>query len=193
MSKDPTILLDMDGVCADFANASLSIWGKSVKDLPQGSRDIPYFLGISTSQFWKEIDSRGQKFWASLSEYPWFRQLYSELERMGDIIFCTSPPRHNPSYAVEGKMGWLRKRFGNEFNSVIFTEKKEFVASEDKLLIDDYTRNVASFVTHGGMAHLFKMKWNSLARQNAQERLYDCLENVEKQINKYRHSHHITV
>lgn len=175
----------MDGVCCDFASAAMSLWGKTANDLPVGERNIPKALGIEPKVFWDTIHGQGFRFWSGLKEYPWFQELYSELGKMGEIEFLTSPPVDESEHAIKGKMIWLRKRLGNDFNSVTFTQNKHRFASYNKLLVDDYIRNAVSFVTHGGMSQLFKMRWNSPAKFEPQERLYDCLEGVRKQIHRY--------
>ena len=157
----PLIYLDMDGVCCDFVKASLEVIGRKdlINNWPKGIVYIEDYLEMSHEQFWKKIDKIGYPFWSSLEETPWFKELYSELNKLGDVYFCTSPTR-NPD-CVKGKLMWLQDRFGERINNYIFIKDKFLLARKNDFLIDDFDSQCNDFVKHGGNAILFPQPWNT--------------------------------
>ncbi|MEC9490075.1 MAG: hypothetical protein UMU04_03940 [Halanaerobiales bacterium] len=58
---------------------------------------------------------------------------------------------------MEGKLKWLKDRFGKE---IYFTYHKHYIADRYSLLIDDHDRNIDNFEDWGGKGVLFPQIWN---------------------------------
>ena len=179
----PTIYLDMDGVCTDFASAGILANGRDPAEVFRLWRNSfpgeyhPYtVMGIEMESFWEAVAADGESFWVNLQEYEWFSELLRSLQNIGEVVFLTSG-----SYApwsLSGKLKWLQKRFGRDFQGYVFTARKHLLAKPATILIDDYDANVAAFQKHGGKAVLFPQVWN--ANHDVIDRLGFTLDAVER-------------
>lgn len=165
-TMNPVIYLDMDGVCTDFASASILANGRDPKKVFDAWKKenknafLPYIvMDIDKDEYWEAIHSAGENFWIGLNEYPWFNELYKSLTDVADVIFLSATTRDGS--CLSGKLNWLQKRFGREFQKYIFTAHKHRLANKNSILIDDYEINTSSFIKHGGSAVLFPQIWNS--------------------------------
>lgn len=166
MSSRPLIYLDMDGVCCDFVTASIRINGFDpdtvIADWATQYKGEFYtykVLGIELDTFWDRIGTGGTAFWRELDAYPWFESMYEELNRLGRVVFLSSPTR-NPS-CLAGKLQWLQDRFGKTFKEFIFTTNKDLLAHSGAALIDDYETNIQKFRERDGNGILFPRVWNA--------------------------------
>lgn len=161
----PTIYLDMDGVCTDFASAGIRAHGRDPSQVmatwEQSFRGefLPYkVMKLDRDTFWDAIAQEGEVFWINLQEYEWYPELIASLSEMGEVIFLTSGT-YAPG-SLSGKLKWLQCRFGHDFQGYVFTARKYLLANPWSVLIDDYETNVAEFRQHGGKAVLFPQIWN---------------------------------
>lgn len=161
------IYLDLDGVCSNFIKSciqandlnyeqTINRWKKDFR----GVFSAFEVFGINNSTFWGNIENIGEDFWVKMEVYPWFFNLYTELSKIGKVIFLTKPS-HSP-LSHSGKIKWLQKQFNYNFTDYIMTPHKELLASKDSILIDDYPKNVEDFIKAGGKAILFPQFWNTL-------------------------------
>jgi 5'(3')-deoxyribonucleotidase len=164
MTKE--IYLDLDGVCVDFIRGAISAHGLDAEqvltDWAQNHRGefLPYrVLDMEMDPFWNHLASLGEAFWIQLEPYPWFDELFRQLNDLGHVVFCTSTTR-SPA-CVSGKLHWLQNRFGVEFQDYILTPHKDRLAHPNAYLIDDYDQNVDRFSERGGIGVLFPQIWNS--------------------------------
>src|SRR5690606_21072486 len=102
------ILLDMDGVIADFAKAACTLFASPHH--VQQTVDIASELGLSDDLFWNTIDREGEQFWSEIPETPWCNDILSLLKDK-DFVISTSPPKTG-HYAATGKIKWLKHRLG---------------------------------------------------------------------------------
>ena len=156
------IYLDMDGVCCDFVGGVLRLFKKDgrIDDWPKGQYDVAKVAGISEKDLWQSVDNAGHEFWRNLKEEVWFKPLYSGLKKRADqgLYFLTSPSKHESCLA--GKCRWLRDRFGDFFDEVVYTRHKQLLANADSVLIDDDPRNIEKFIKAGGKGILVPRPWN---------------------------------
>ncbi len=154
------IFLDLDGVMADFVNASFDI---HKMDRPKGKLSWNYFeeWGISQEEFWRPINEKGAKFWQDLEKYEWFDEVLEYVvSKDPEFSICTSPSNHWSSYA--GKAKWINKHFpkGTLQRSFFCTKKYRLAKHYDSVLIDDSETNVHKWKNFGGHAVLFPAAWN---------------------------------
>ena len=165
MTKKPVIYLDMDGVATRFVTKAIKANNEDPVEIiekwnnyHQGNYLVDEILDISRKRFWENIYRFGEDFWRYLDEYPWFQDLYNKLNKITQVVFLTTPT--NFGYCLEGKLKWLKDRFGEDFDQYIFTHHKHFVADRQSLLIDDYDSNIDKFEVWGGRGVLFPQIWN---------------------------------
>ena len=151
-------MLDLDGVCCNFVSPVLDVFGKKDITWPDGETSIEKVLNVSTEEMWEKVDNKGSDFWRNLKHYFYFYDLLSELKKIGDVVFLSSPSWD--SGCVKGKLEWLQDRFGKSFKDYIFTSKKHYCANNRTILIDDFSKNCKKFIEFGGQAILFPQPWN---------------------------------
>lgn len=162
---EPEIYLDMDGVCVDFLGAALAANGYDPDDYFKRWRQehpgelFPEpLLKKKPQEFFTNDAMRTREFWAGLIAYDWFEKLYSELDRLGHVIFLTAPI--SAPGCVHGKHEWLINQFGNDFHEFIFTRHKNRLAHDNAYLVDDMPFNTAPFESRNGVGLLFPQIWN---------------------------------
>jgi len=167
MKDVPEIYLDMDGVCVDFLGAALAAQGYDPKaTMNRWRREHPgslypeELIGKPPTEFFTHENLHTEDFWAGLVPFPWFDQLFSELDRLGHVVFLTAPT--GAPGCVAGKHRWLIERFGNDFHDFIFTRHKNRLAHPGAYLVDDMPFNIDPFVARGGIGALFPQVWNEL-------------------------------
>lgn len=153
------ILLDMDGVLADFVTRSVE-----VAKLPISSDLVSewnYFKKyMSSSEFWQCIDNY-EGFWENLDPHPWAYELVSLCKSFGSVYYASAPALHHN--CCEGKIKWLRKHnfMSSKKNEFMFGPEKWLMARHGRVLIDDNEENVKNFTFAGGEGYLFPQNWNS--------------------------------
>lgn len=159
----PKILLDMDGVLADFAFRALQANGLP-PDPSLFAKD--YYAGVGRETFWRKINLLGPEFWHFLpltkeaNEIVSLAVSYFGTENVG---IATSPSQSTLSNCLAGKSSWMHKHFPALASHLIFLDHKELLASPYHLLFDDQAKNVDAFTLAGGEAFLVPRPWNSMA------------------------------
>lgn len=149
------VVLDLDGVLADFTGACCKLFDK-----PNDVDKWDFFKewGLSAEEFWKTVHGQGPHFYRDLVDpIPGLNEVTEAAETLGDrVVIMTSPSDHPNSYY--GKKEWCDLYFpGTE---LIVGSAKELLAGPRSLLIDDNERNVEKFREHGGHAVLHPQPWN---------------------------------
>ncbi|MBO6702868.1 MAG: hypothetical protein JJ921_11035 [Pseudomonadales bacterium] len=161
------IYLDMDGVCVDFMGAAIKANGfppdeslaRWLEEHP-GSLFPEAIFERSPMAFFTHEYIQTEEFWANLTPFDWFDDLYAELNRLGHVVFLTAPTG-SPG-CVSGKHHWLIERFGTDFHDFIFTRHKNRLAHNNAYLIDDMAFNTEPFSERDGHGILFPQIWNEL-------------------------------
>ncbi len=140
-AKPKTILIDMDGVLADFEGHFLSIWRQrypeefyvEIKDRKEFyiTRDYPQKYKSKIHEIYAE-----KGFFLSLPPLPGAIEGVKYLKSKGHTIkFCTSPIDAY-EHCVTEKYAWIEKHLGKEWtHHVILTKDKTYVVGD--FLIDD--------------------------------------------------------
>jgi 5'(3')-deoxyribonucleotidase len=158
------ILLDVDGVMADWATACFRVCGVTKEEgyarWPAGSFEIMDALGMSEEKMWENIEAAGSGFWENLEDYAWAKKLWDHCNAIAPTYFMTSPS-NDPQCHV-GKVKWMQRFTGNpKFRNYLLGPAKHLCARHNNLLIDDYDKNVKNFNDAGGTTILFPQYWNA--------------------------------
>lgn len=154
------ILVDMDGVLADFFGAALDLWGFDPSRYPANEWEIANVLGIDIDDFWANINHQ-PTFWRDLRPYSWTADFVDFLNGTGIPWTVSTWPAQDPKCATQ-KVEWLREHIAPDFCDYMIGPQKHLFAGPGKLLIDDNDKNVSTFIAKGGSAILFPARWNSL-------------------------------
>lgn len=178
------VLLDMDGVLADFIGGAMAFHGKDYPHYPhdpdtqveQMPWDIERVFNMNPHALWSNL---GRTFWRNLKPLPQFNHYVSSLEEkfgVDRICLLTSPPRSEG--AVEGKLDWIREYLPQYRRQFLIGPAKEFCASPHHVLVDDHEVNIQKFRDAGGHGFLVPAPWNSRFGENAVTALDEWLESL---------------
>lgn len=153
-----TVLLDLDGVLADFHGGAMRCFGKTIDDLPPGEVWLPKALGITDEEFWQVVNN--PTFWSDLEPYPWVTDLPMAISSLGIKWFVATSPSRQPESCSQ-KVVWLKRHFGSQFHDYMIGWGKHMLARHDRCLIDDWDKNIGPFIAEGGKAILFPQRFNA--------------------------------
>jgi 5'-nucleotidase len=174
-----TILLDMDGVTADFARAACEIHGRA--DSP-----IPCYdwwrkgWDMSDEDFWAPIKAHPD-FYDTVQPTPWFDDLMHLLRQChGDGALLTANPAD--PLLIASKMRWINRYLPGTPVILVTPDlrgnyHKERLAGPNQILIDDYDKNLVSWVDAGGKAIRVNQSWNE-GRLRIGARMQDIYDNL---------------
>jgi len=167
MKKWELIVLDMDGVLADFFGAALAIMNREYPDIVPWTREnwpkgedggIEPFYDVSPEEFWGHINGE-PNFWYNLPMLPWAKELVRKVkERSERYVIMTSPSLDPQCFSQ--KYLWLRDKLKVSHFSIIVGGQKELLAGRNRLLIDDRQKTCGKFIEEGGSAALFPNEQN---------------------------------
>lgn len=153
------IILDLDGVLAEFDRAACEVHGLPEGTVPK-SWDWYHDFGITDKEFWDKIHALGDKFYGELVQpYPWAREVLELVRGADDFVIMSSPSNHPAGYA--GKKIWVDKYLdGVKPAQLIVGSAKHLLAGRDRLLVDDGPHNITAFIDAGGATCTFLQPWN---------------------------------
>lgn len=165
MKQFTNILLDMDGVVADFTSEAIARCNLALRRdhtiheyaTTFGRFEIAKFYGISKGQFWSIVDAPG--LFENLQPFPWALELFDWLNGIASVTFSTTPSL-NPDSARQ-KAVWLQRHLALNNTNLMVGGRKHLMARPNTLLVDDYALNVLSFSAAGGAAVLVPSNWNT--------------------------------
>lgn len=153
------IMLDMDGVLADFVGRASKVFGFNPKEV--NTYDLPKCLGLKPQDFWKKIDET-EDFWESIEPYPWAKALVRKCYAYTDEVGILTSPSLNPKSTV-GKVEWVRKHFPKLLSNLVIVINKIIVWSPNMILIDDNEFTIRRWRGLNGKCILFPQPWNKLS------------------------------
>lgn len=154
----PWVILDLDGVLADFDAGVCALFGVDPPIHEHAGAAINEAIGVSRGQMWARIDRAGRRFWEDLSPTPFADEL-DQLAQTYGSLFVASSPSLSPSSAA-GKVRWVQKRYGRNFRDYAVIPRKDLLAGPDRILLDDTDRHVTAFREAGGKAVLVPTRGN---------------------------------
>ncbi len=163
------ILLDVDGVCADFTGELLRQVGSSLtlQDITQWN--LLALLSEDQRQQALELLSTA-KFWRHLPVMVGAERGYAELCRAGhEICFATSPWISCKEWG-HARREWLRENFDIRNEQLIITADKSWLAGD--AMIDDKPENLEAWDTHNSLGRL--ILFDAPYNQDASTRFLRC-------------------
>lgn len=152
------ILLDCDGVLADFVGATLDVLrrdcGLSFTADEVTRHDICTTLRLPTNEV-AHVKSvwRSLGFASSIEPYPEALAGVESLKKLGEIVVVTAPMAHSLTWAGEREQ-WLAWHFG--LTDIISTREKQHVVGD--VMIDDMMENLLTSPARSRV--LFRRPWN---------------------------------
>lgn len=142
MSRRPRVLLDVDGVLADFIGGALAIINR-LFDTKHVHADITEFdiaasLGLDAHQssMMKHAIGSTSRLAAGLSVFPGAVDGVLRLREIADVYVVTSSWDSNETWEYDRK-AWLRRHFDIGHHNIVFTAAKHLVLGD--VLVDDKT------------------------------------------------------
>lgn len=152
------ILLDMDGVLADFTRF-LAYHFRRIDLLthwPKGCTKIEDALGMTKQQMWDNIPKNTFAALLPTDEFHDILELVAAVDPFYHI--CTSPGPW--AWSATDKINWLRKYIDPKFQRYIVVKDKTCCAKRGAILIDDKSSNIDLFIAEGGQGILVPRPWN---------------------------------
>lgn len=150
------ILLDMDGVLADFIQQACKSHDRPYIPEQINNYNISEIWGLTDDEFWAPM--HGYKFWPEIEMYDYAPKFLKELRKIAPVTICTAPSRDK--YCISGKLHWLESKLGIPTCDVVFANKKWLLANDRNILIDDSDAKIEKFQQHGGTGIIFPQPWN---------------------------------
>jgi len=144
----PTVLLDVDGVLADFTAAALELVRQVTGHRYDPSDVVTWeiFDSIPEKAAQEEVYRilKGPGGCTSIPLYPDAQGGVQALREVADIVIVTSPFTNAPTWTHEREL-WLKKHFG-DFQSIIHTKHKERIHGD--FFIDDKPSHIKEWLDY---------------------------------------------
>lgn len=141
----PNIYIDLDGVCADFANYALAVLGQPYDSLPPG-------------EAWGQLDKIPGLF-TLLRPLPGMERLFTALAHHNprvQILTATPLPTGHLITAAADKTDWVCEHIGPDVpvRTIVGGVNKHAFAAPGDILVDDLERNLVGWRAVGGVGIL---------------------------------------
>jgi 5'(3')-deoxyribonucleotidase len=143
--KKPRLLLDVDGVLANFLSRAFPIIESlsGVRYVPEDLTSWDIFETVDRSiekNFYRLCTAPGVAY--SLPVYPGAKEGVARLQEIAEVYIVTSPMANNPTWAYEREQ-WLLTHFDIPSKRVVHTSAKHICAGD--VLIDDRPKNIQTW------------------------------------------------
>lgn len=153
------ILVDLDGVLADFHQTYLNLVGfpASMEAVRQHGGNIPPAIGQTDEEFW---DSVPREFFEGLPLLSDARELLQIVRTFDPEFHICSSPGTNKPWVITEKVNWVHKHLDPNFNRFIISNDKPIAANTRTVLLDDWDGQCNNFQVMGGTSILVPRPWN---------------------------------
>jgi len=147
-NKKPIILIDVDGVLADFLTPTLKMINNII-DVPITEKDVTQwdiFKSIKSNKYdikglcFKEYSKNG--FAMTLEPYEECLAPIKYINEIAEVYFVTVPVVSSKTWCHD-RVAWLKKHFNIDDEQVIFTHNKSLV--NGNMLIDDKIEHITAW------------------------------------------------
>lgn len=157
------VLLDLDGVLADFLGGCLQQHGWNDLDPAKVQWEFWHGKGMSDADFW---ESKDFNFWVNLPKTVDGLEILNVVERQvgrHNVFICSSPCLTRGCTA--GKALWVEEHLPAGYSQRLFlTGRKEVFAGPRKVLVDDNDDNLNRFASAGGNVCCVPRPWNLIGQ-----------------------------
>jgi 5'(3')-deoxyribonucleotidase len=163
MRKKPRLLLDVDGVIANFAGAAVRVMNKisGMGILEEQIRewDVTTMLDDEEHRRASKDAFNEAGFASTFESYDGSVDAVHRLREITELHFVTAPTVTNPTW-VHDRVNWLAKHFGVDPRDVHHTAKKWVLYGD--VMIDDHPVNLEPWLQHwpGKLALLWDRSYN---------------------------------
>lgn len=149
------ILMDVDGVLADFVAACSRVLGRRI--VPEQWQFIDK-LSFTDEHLLKEELKKGS-FWRSLTMINGAREGIRQLKKKHEIVYVTSPWVSCKEWGY-WRREWLQKRFKTKNHEIVITNDKRHVFGD--AIVDDRPENVRKYLGAypGARGYLYEHPYN---------------------------------
>ena len=173
--KRPRVLLDVDGVLADFLNEFLE-FGNSLTGVRYKKEDIKkwdifsYFDEENCKKCIKYLSDPG--FAAGLEPYEGSKAALEKIKELAELFIVTVPVYSSVTWVYERTM-WLKKHFNINSDQIVYTASKELVTGD--IFVDDRPEHVSAWKHQNpsGIAILWSQEYNKLSEDICDYRIND--------------------
>jgi hypothetical protein len=153
------IYVDLDGVLVDFDSGFKSISGEIDK--------VNYIKKNGIENFWKLINSHGQKWWENLNWMPDGEKLWSAIKNKNVKVLTSGSTRNTGTMAINGKKKWVADHLGPIETIVVNSsrEKQKYARFGD-ILIDDLSSNISEWTVKKGTGILHRNADDTIIKLN---------------------------
>lgn len=150
--RKPRVLLDVDGVLADFVGGYLRLLAEHTGIVATHEQvtqfDIGASLGLTKDQAarMKRAVGSAEQFARSLSPLPGAIEGVRALQEVADVWIATSPWNSNPTWCHDREW-WLKEHFGIPHARVTHTSAKHMLRGD--FLVDDKTETLQKWLAEG--------------------------------------------
>lgn len=161
--RKPRLLLDVDGVIADFAGAAIKVMervsGKRILPDEILQWEVTHVLDDEAHRKASKEAFNEAGFASTFEIYDGSVEGVEKLKELTELHFVTSPTVTNPTW-VHDRVNWLAKHFGVDPRDVHHTSKKWIIYGD--AMIDDHPLNLEPWLQHwpGRLALLWDRSYN---------------------------------
>lgn len=145
--RKPRLLLDVDGIVADFVGAAVKVMSeKSGRRI--SSDDVVHWEVTSVlddhavrEACKEEFNKAG--FCSAFEVYDGAQAAVRRLQELTELFFVTAPMRSSPTWMPE-RVSWLERHFAVDHRHVVFASKKHIISGD--FMVDDAPGNIAPWL-----------------------------------------------
>ena len=145
--KKPRLLLDVDGILADFAGSAARLMSKVVGRTITTDEIVNWEVtDVIDEHYLKDLCKEEMKlpgFCASIEAYEHSIKSVEVLQKISEVFFVTAPMHKSVAWMPE-RVAWLEKVFLVDPKDIIFAYKKHVVSGD--IILDDHPDNVRSWL-----------------------------------------------